>query len=127
MLDSSAVVAVFLKEPGYEALVSKLETAERLVVGAPTWVETAIVLSHRFRRDARGLLARFADEMGVEVVPFTDVHFTLATSAWLRFGKRRHAANLNFGDCLTYAVASALDLPLLCAGDDFPHTDLRLA
>lgn len=127
ILDSSAIVAIFLKEPGHEALLAKLGGADVLGIGAATLTETGIVLSHRLRRDARPLLARFAEETGLRTLPFTHEHHIVATSAWLRFGKGRHPANLNFGDCLTYAAARVAGLPLLCVGNDFPRTDLVLA
>jgi ribonuclease VapC len=116
-----------LREPHHEELIDRLGAAPLIAVGAPTLVETAIVLSARLRQDARGLLARMIQELGIEVVPFATAHFGIATEAWLRFGRGRHAANLNFGDCLTYAVAKATGRPLLCVGDDFPRTDLPLA
>ncbi|HEX7838922.1 MAG TPA: type II toxin-antitoxin system VapC family toxin [Kofleriaceae bacterium] len=65
--------------------------------------------------------------LGIEVVPFTDAHDGIAVEAWLRFGKGRHPAALNFGDCLTYAVAKVTTRPLFCTGDDFTKTDLELA
>lgn len=127
IVDSSALVAIALREPRHEELIDRLGAAPLIAVGAPTLVETAIVLSARLRQDARGLLARMIQELGIEVVPFTTAHFGVATEAWLRFGRGRHPANLNFGDCLTYAVAKATGRPLLCVGDDFPRTDLPLA
>ncbi len=73
------------------------------------------------------MLARFLDEAQITVVPFTDRHFGLAVNAWIKYGKGRHPAALNFGDCLAYATARQSGLPLLCLGDDFPQTDLDLA
>jgi ribonuclease VapC len=63
--------------------------------------------------------------LAVEVVPFTAAHATLARDAWLRFGKGRHPAGLNIGDCCSYAVARHAGLPLLFKGDDFSKTDLE--
>jgi ribonuclease VapC len=77
--------------------------------------------------DARGLVTRFLSETHVNVIPFTDVHFGLALEAWLAYGKGRHPAALNFGDCLAYAVAKYAERPLLCVGDDFAQTGLLLA
>lgn len=127
ILDSSAIVALFFKEPGYESLRHKLADAEVLAISAATLVETAIVLSARLKTDARGSLARFIEENGVIVVPFTEGHYGIAVTAWLKYGKGRHPAALNFGDCLSYATARAAEMPLLCVGDDFPQTDLMLA
>lgn len=127
ILDSSAVAAVFFQEPGYEALLEKIYRTSTLAIGAPTLTEATIVLSSRLSRDARGLVARFLQEAGVDVLPFTDAHFGTATDAWLRYGKGRHSAALNFGDCLAYATARLARQPLLATGQDFSRTDLDLA
>ena len=127
ILDSSAVVAILFREPGADALVDKLATTPAVGIGAPTLVEATIVCSHRLGRDARGLLARFLDEAGIAVVPFGDMHASVAADAWLRFGKGRHKAALNYGDCLAYASATVANQPLLCVGNDFPETDRDLA
>jgi ribonuclease VapC len=127
IVDSSAVIAVIFREPGFEALVEKLAAGSPAGIGAPTLVETAIVLSSRLRRDARGLLARFVQEAGLATVPFGEAHCSTAVDAWLRFGRGRHPASLNLGDCLAYATARLSSRPLLCVGDDFARTDLELA
>jgi ribonuclease VapC len=127
ILDSSAIVALFLQEPGHEALRAKIGAATFIGIGAPTLVETALVLSARLKRDMRGSLARFIEETAAVVIPFTESHYGLAVSAWLKYGKGRHPATLNFGDCLAYAMARAANMPLLCVGDNFPQTDLHLA
>lgn len=127
ILDSSAIVAIFLREPGYEALLQKLEVADQAGLGSPTLVECAIVLTVRLGRDSRGMLARFLEETQITVVPFTDRHYGTAVGAWIKYGKGRHPAALNFGDCLAYAVAKQAGMPLLCVGDDFSQTDLNLA
>lgn len=125
ILDSSAVVAITLREPGWERLLAALTTAPRAVgIGAPTLVETTIVLSARLDRDARGLVGRLLLEGDIAVVPFTDAHFGTAADAWLHYGRGRHPAGLNFGDCLAYATARLADEPLLFTGDDFSHTDV---
>ncbi len=127
ILDSSSVVAVVMQEPGYQTVLERLTGAARLAIGTPTLTESAIVLSVRLGADARGLLARLLTEGSIVTIPFTDAHFGVALDAWWRFGKGRHAAALNFGDCMAYAVARVADEPLLCTGDDFPRTNLELA
>lgn len=127
ILDSSAIVAILFQEPGYEVVLDRLVTAVEVGIGAPTLVECSIVLSARLNQDARGLLARFLEEANVTIIPFTDAHYGTAMSAWLKYGKGRHPAALNFGDCLAYAVARLAAMPLLCVGADFPQTDLPLA
>jgi len=127
ILDTSAIVAIFFEEPGSVELLGRLGGAARVGIGAPTLTETAIVLSARLERDARGLVARFVSEADVSVVPFGEEHFAAAVDAWLRYGKGRHPAALNLGDCFSYATASLAREPLLCVGDDFSKTDLDLA
>lgn len=127
ILDTSAIIAITLKEPDFESLFGKLIEAENAAIGSPTLLETAIVLSARLRQDARGFLSRFIMEGEIVTVPFGDAHFSVAVDAWLRYGKGRHTAALNFGDCMSYATASLAGEPLLCVGDDFVHTDLSLA
>jgi ribonuclease VapC len=124
ILDSSAVVAVALMEPGYERVLGAMSAAPTLGIGAPTLVETTIVLSARLGRDARGLVSRLVLEGDVTIVPFTDAHFGTAMEAWLRYGRGRHPAGLNFSDCLAYAVARVADEPLLFTGSDFSRTDI---
>ncbi len=127
ILDSSAVVAIMLREPDCESLLTRIASAPRVGIGAATLLEAGIVLSARLKQDARGRLARLLQESGISVVPITDAHFGVAMDAWLRFGKGRHPAGLNFGDCLAYATAVVAGEPLLCVGDDFPQTDCVLA
>ncbi len=127
ILDTSAIVAIALKEPGFEELLGKLVKARNAGVGVPTLTETAIVLSARLNQDARGVLSRFLVEGSIATVPFGDAHFAAAVDAWLRYGKGRHTASLNFGDCLSYATAALAGEPLLCVGNDFAQTDLALA
>ena len=127
ILDRSAVVAIMLREPGWEHLLARMRDAPRLGIGAPTLLEAGIVVSARVGDDARGRLARLLLESGIVVLPVTDAHFGVAMEAWLRYGKGRHPAALTFGDCLAYATAVVAGEPLLCVGDDFPQTDCPLA
>lgn len=127
ILDSSALVALALDEPEREALVAKINVAETVGVGAPTLVEAGIVLSARTGDDAGELLAELVAAADAVVVEFGPGHWQQAIAAWWRFGKSRHPAGLNFGDCLAYATASVAGEPLLAKGDDFPKTDIQLA
>lgn len=108
-------------------MLEKLTEASQAGIGVPTVTETAIVLSSRLKLDARSLLSRFLLEGSISTISFGDAHFGLAVEAWLRFGKGRHPAALNFGDCMSYATARAAGEPLLCTGEDFSKTDLVLA
>jgi ribonuclease VapC len=77
--------------------------------------------------DAVTELARFVHEVGMSVIPFGDLHWREAVEAYTRFGKGRHPAALNFGDCLSYSVAKLAEQPLLFVGDDFTQTDIEVA
>ena len=127
IVDSSAIVAILLKEPGYGHLRDRLVDAEQASIGAPTVTESSLVLCSRLGRVGKTLLARFLQEAEIAVVEFTVDHWTVAADAFIAYGKGRHRAGLNFGDCMTYAVARLAGEPLLCLGDDFPTTDLELA
>jgi len=127
IVDSSALVALVFREPGFESLVDKLQRAASGGIGTPTIVETGIVLTARLQRDARPLVAELVREFDLMEVPFGAAHAREAIRAYLRFGRGRHAANLNYGDCLTYAIASLAGEPLLFTGRGFSATDLQAA
>ncbi len=127
IIDSSAVIAILLKEPGYERVRDRLAASQNAGIGAPTVVESSLVLCSRLGHAGKTLLARFLQEAEIEIAEFTADHWTVAADAFIAFGKGRHRAGLNFGDCMTYAVAKLAGEPLLCLGDDFPATDLELA
>ena len=124
IVDTSALLAVVFQEPGWETVLERLLASPGSAAGTPTLTETGIVLQARLGEDARGLLERLLDELGIQEVPFGEIHWREAVDAYRRFGKGRHTAGLNFGDCMTYAVASLAGEPLLFLGEDFTHTDL---
>jgi len=127
ILDSSALVAVVLSEPGHESLLAKIKASRNVGIGAPTLVESLIVLLRRLEGDPAPVLADLLRAFEAEVIPFTEGHCRAAFRAYARFGKGRHPAALNFGDCLSYAMASVADEPLLYVGDDFAQTDIQPA
>jgi ribonuclease VapC len=127
IVDTSALVAITFREPGHRDLITKLAGAVSAGIGTPTLAEAGLVLASRLRRDSRDLVMRLLDEFSIVEIPFGDQHWREAVDAYLRYGKGRHKARLNFGDCLTYAVARLANEPLLSVGDDFPETDLELA
>jgi ribonuclease VapC len=126
-LDSSALIAILFAEPGHLELVDRILEADHARVGAPTLVEASLVTSGRRRapsaREVEGLVA----ELGVTVVSFGEAEWRLAADAFTRFGRGRHPAALNFGDCLAYATAKSLGDALLFVGGNFAKTDLGLA
>lgn len=123
-LDSSALIAILFSEPGYLDLIDRILTAESVRVSAPTLVETSLVLAGRRRSPAADEVDTLVQELGVTVVPFGEREGHAAVAAFLRFGRGRHAAALNFGDCLSYAAASVANDSLLFIGDDFGATDI---
>ena len=127
VLDSSAIIAIHLREPGHERLIERIDTAEVVVVGVPTLLETAMVLTARLGQDARPVVFAFLRRLEAEVVPFNEEHLDAAITAFIRFGRGRHPAALNFGDCMSYAVASVAGMPLLFTGEDFRRTDIPQA
>jgi ribonuclease VapC len=127
IVDTSAVLAIVFQERGYERLIGALVDASACGMAAPSVAEASIVLTARLGSRAPGLIERFLQQFRIEVVPFGDAHVGVATDAFRRFGKGRHAAGLNFGDCKAYAVAKVADVPLLYVGEDFSHTDLAPA
>lgn len=127
VLDSSALVAMHTGEPGYLELFAKVTAAGSAIIAAPTLFETAMVLSRKLCHDPRPALYRSFEAMNVRVVPFSEQHMQAAIDAFLRYGKGRHPAQLNFGDCMAYAVASVAGLPLLYLGADFSQTDIQPA
>jgi len=126
IIDSSALMAVIGKEPGHERIVHELAASPETSIGAPTQLETGIVLMARLGSRGKTVLARFLQENAIQSVAFDEEHAAAALDAYSRFGKGRHPAALNFGDCCTYATAAIAGERLLCVGDEFPETDLPL-
>ncbi len=127
IIDSSALLAIVFREPGFEELLAQILDAPVVAAGAPTLTECGIVLEARLRERAAGLLERLIDELAVQELEFGSMHWREAVSAYRRYGKGRHPAGLNFGDCMTYAVARLTGEQLLAVGDDFRQTDVVLA
>jgi len=126
IVDSSAVVAILLEETGHGELLDALSSKSHTGIGASTLAETGIVLMARRGVPGRAALSRFIEEADLVVIPFGKHHWPVALDAFSRFGKGRHPAALNFGDCMTYAIAEIAGEPLLCVGEDFARTDLEL-
>jgi ribonuclease VapC len=126
ILDTSAVIAMLLGEPEAQAISACAAGAPRRAMSAATWLEAAIVADNRSAEAGRSF-APLLDRLKVEIVPFTADHAALARAAHARFGRGRHAAGLNLGDCFAYALAQSRGEPLLFKGDDFRHTDVKAA
>ncbi len=124
-LDSSALIAILFSEPGFLDLVDRVLEADTVRVGAPTLAETGLVLAGRRGKPATRAIEELVRELGITVVPFGEAEWPVAVSAFQRYGRGRHKAALNFGDCLAYGTAVTVGDTLLFVGQDFSHTDIR--
>ena len=122
-LDTSAILVIALAEP--EAETFKAVTRDNaLLIGWPTLFETRIVLAAKGFANAGAIVAQLAATPNVTAIPFDAKHFSAAEAAYERFGRGRHPAGLNMGDCFAYAVAAVAKAPLLFKGQDFGQTDI---
>ncbi len=127
IVDASAILAIALAEPEAPAMLDALTSAERVRIPAATWFEAAMVLDRRGNARASEIFRTIVEKVGIEICALTPEHAHEARRAWAVFGRDRHPARLNFGDCMVYAVARLEDEELLFKGDDFIHTDIRSA
>ena len=128
IVDTPALVAVVVREADHESVLAELSAPAAVAgIGTPTVAELGIVLSARMCIDARSHVAELLDRLDIAEVSFGEAHWREADDAYWRFGRGRHPAALNFGDCLTYAVARLANEPLLFVGVDFAATDLDVA
>lgn len=127
VVDTSAIVAILLGEVGYERYVRALADAETCLMAAPTWLECAMVITTRLGQPGMDAMEQLLAGALVEVVPFDEELARAAHRAWIQFGKGRHPAALNFGDCISYALARQSKAPLLFKGLDFAQTDALAA
>jgi ribonuclease VapC len=126
IIDTSAVLALIQDEQPQSAQVATALASDRdPIMSAPTVAECLIVLTARHGPVARTIFERLRTEINLHVENFTDEHAVAAQRAFLQYGKGRHPAALNFGDCMTYAAAQLSHQPLLAIGNDFPRTDLE--
>jgi ribonuclease VapC len=126
VIDTSAMLAILMQEPAADRLVSAVEADRTRLVSAATVVEASMVLLGRYGEAGDPQLDRLLRGIGAEVVPVGEEQVALARDAALRFGRGRHAAALNFGDCFSYALSVARGEPLLFVGDDFSETDVEV-
>jgi ribonuclease VapC len=127
ILDTSAVIALFRKEPGHHRLYLTLEQADAIAIAGPTLFETGMVALGRFDDKGLTLVEQFLEDWEVQVLEFGDRHWRMAVEAFARYGKGHHPAGLNYGDCMTYATARVMGERLLFVGNDFVRTDLAPA
>lgn len=124
VLDSSALVAILTGEASATALLNAIEADPNRLVAAPTVLEASIVLERRGGRELVEVLDVFLARIRATIRPFDADQMSLARSAFSRFGKGRHPAGLNYGDCFSYALAQFAGEPLLFIGSNFAQTDV---
>ena len=124
VIDTSALLAILQDEPERRSFNEAIEAAESRVMSVAHYVEVSIVIETRHGAEGLRELDRFVDRAGLELVGVDVQQGKMARDAFSRFGKGRHAAALNFGDCFAYALAHTLAQPLLFKGNDFSKTDL---
>ena len=127
VVDSSALIAIYFNEPEKASFALAVVSVDAPCIGAPNFLEASMVAETRHGEAGCRELDRIAANLGLEIVPFDASHIQGARDALRRFGKGRHLASLNFGDCCAYALAKLRDVPLLFKGNDFALTDLKRA
>ena len=126
VIDTSALAAIIFGEPERQKFVDAILADVRPLVSAATLLETGIVVEGRQGEAAGREFDLFVVRAGLQIVPFDSEQAEIARSAWRKYGKGRHPAGLNYGDCFSYALAKATGEPLLAKGTDFASTDVIL-
>jgi ribonuclease VapC len=124
VIDTSAILAILQREPERRRFLEAIEAADSTRMSVASYVETSIVIETRYGAEGLHDLDRFISRANIELISVDREQGQLARSAFSRFGKGRHGAALNYGDCFSYAAAMSQGEPLLCKGDDFIHTDV---
>jgi len=124
VVDSSAIVAILLEEVDAGLFLKRLSFSPRNICSAMTFVECVMVLSTRAPKLSPERFAQSLSDLAIDLVGVDPSQASLAAQAFLRFGKGRHPAKLNLGDCFSYALAKSLNAPLLYKGEDFGRTDI---
>ncbi len=125
VIDTSALVAILRNEPERRRFNEAIEVADTRRISAATFVEVSIVLEARFGAEGVRDFDLLCAKAGLVIAPVDVEQAELARRAWRLYGKGRHAAGLNYGDCFAYALAASLDDCLLYKGADFAATDVR--
>ena len=126
VIDTSALVAVFLAEAERQQFLDRIVEAATRLISAASALETGIVLEARRGEAAGREFDLFLVRANLQVIPVDGEQVEIARSAWRRYGKGRHRASLNFGDCFAYALAKSSGEPLLAKGTDFAATDIEI-
>ncbi len=126
VIDTSAFAAIFFAEPERQKFLAAITASESRLVSAASVLETGIVLEARQGEAAGREFDLFVVRANLQIVPVDSEQAELARSAWRKYGKGRHPAGLNFGDCFSYALAKFSGEPLLAKGTDFASTDIAV-
>jgi ribonuclease VapC len=124
VVDSSAIIAILRNEPERDGFEAVLDTSTQSVCSIMTFVESFMVATSRKTNTPPDLHLALLRSLKIDLVPTDETQALAAAEAFLRFGKGRHPARLNLGDCFSYALAKSLNAPLLYKGDDFSRTDI---
>ncbi|NDY95315.1 type II toxin-antitoxin system VapC family toxin [Wenzhouxiangella sp. C33] len=128
IIDSSALLAILFNEPDAQVHAEAIAQAQSAHISAANWLETAIRIDHGGSPIASNAMDDLIREARIEIAPVTADHVSIARQAYRAYGKGTgHPAQLNFGDCFSYALAKSTRQPLLFKGNDFSHTDLPAA
>jgi ribonuclease VapC len=127
VIDTSALLAILQDEPERRAFNEAIEAADSRRLSTATWVETSIIVESRYGAEGLRDLDLLISKASIDLVPVDVEQAHIARLAFSRFGKGRHPAGLNYGDCFSYALATALGEPLLYKGGDFARTDIAAA
>jgi ribonuclease VapC len=128
IVDTSAIVAILCEEPGYEGLVALIAADTAPKMSAASLAELTIVMGAKGLPAQLNRITLLLNVLGIAIVPLDKAQALTAGSAWAKFGRLSGSrAKLNYGDCMTYALAAVTGEPLLYVGDDFTHTDLQRA
>jgi ribonuclease VapC len=127
IIDSSAILAILFDESDSSRYANAIVSAETCRVSAATFIESSIVIDAQNGKAGLHDLDEFLREADILIEPVTVEQARIAQRAWVLFGRGKHPARLNFGDCFSYALAKALDEPLLFKGSDFARTDIQPA
>ncbi len=126
VIDTSALLAIFLAEPERKPFLDSILQAETRIISAANVLETGIVLEARRGESAGREFDLFLVRANLQIAPVDSEQVEIARSAWRKYGKGRHPAGLNFGDCFAYALAKISGEPLLAKGNDFFATDIEV-
>lgn len=124
VIDTSALLAILQDEAERRTFNEAIEASDSRVLSVANYVEVSIVIESRHGAEGLRELDRFIERAGIDLVGVDLEQGRAARDAFSRYGKGRHSAGLNFGDCFAYALARVLEQPLLCKGDDFSRTDV---